>query len=111
VTAAWRHIVVEGPIGVGKTSLAHRLARHLDADLMLERPQDNPFLQRFYADMEGYAFQVQLSFLFQRAKQVAELTQTKLFARPVVADYLFSKDALFARLTLTDAEHRLYTPL
>ena len=107
----WRHIVVEGPIGVGKTSLARRLAQHLDAELMLERPEENPFLQRFYADMPGYAFQTQLFFLFQRARQARGLAQTGMFSRPVVGDYLFAKDALFARLTLSDEEHRLYTQM
>lgn len=107
----WRHIVVEGPIGVGKTSLARRLAWHLDAELMLERPEENPFLQRFYADMPGYAFQTQLFFLFQRARQARSLTQTGMFSRPVIGDYLFAKDALFARLTLSDEEHRLYTQM
>ncbi len=104
----WRHIVVEGPIGVGKTTLARRLAPLMDADLMLERPDENPFLQRFYADMPGYALQTQLFFLFQRAKQARELVQAGLFSRPVIGDYLFAKDALFARLTLSDEEHRLY---
>ncbi|MEO7152151.1 MAG: deoxynucleoside kinase [Burkholderiaceae bacterium] len=107
----WRHIVVEGAIGVGKTTLARRLAQALDADLVLERPDENPFLQRFYADMPGYAFQTQLYFLFQRARQVQALTQAGLFARPAVADYLFAKDALFARLTLSDEEHRLYVQM
>ena len=105
---SWRHIAVEGPIGVGKTTLARRLAQHLDADLVLERPEENPFLQRFYADMPGYAFQTQLFFLFQRARQARALAQTGLFSRPVVSDYLFAKDALFAKLTLSDEEHRLY---
>ena len=105
---SWRHIAVEGPIGVGKTTLARRLAQHLDADLVLERPEENPFLQRFYADMPGYAFQTQLFFLFQRARQAGALAQTGLFSRPVVSDYLFAKDALFAKLTLSDDEHRLY---
>ena len=105
---SWRHIAVEGPIGVGKTTLARRIAQHLDADLVLERPDENPFLQRFYADMPGYAFQTQLFFLFQRARQAGALAQTGLFSRPVVSDYLFAKDALFAKLTLSDDEHRLY---
>ena len=83
---SWRHIAVEGPIGVGKTTLARRLAEQLDADLVLERPDENPFLPRFYADMPGYAFQTQLFFLFQRARQAGALAQTGLFSRPVVRD-------------------------
>lgn len=108
---AWPHIVVEGPIGVGKTSLARRLAHHLEADLVLERPEDNPFLERFYADMSGYALQTQLFFLFQRAKQVRSVAQAGIFSRAVVADYLFAKDAVFARLTLSDEEYRLYSQM
>lgn len=104
----FRHIAVEGPIGVGKTTLARRLAGRLGAELLLERPQDNPFLERFYADMPGYALQVQLAFLFQRVKQVQSLAQPGMFAQAVVSDFVFAKDALFARLTLSDDEHRLY---
>ena len=104
----FRHIVVEGPIGVGKSSLATRLARHLGADLLLEQPAENPFLERFYADMEGYAFQTQLFFLFQRLRQMQALAQPSVFAHAVVSDFLFAKDAIFARLNLSDDEHRLY---
>jgi len=104
----FRHIVVEGPIGVGKSSLAARLARHLGAELLLEQPAENPFLQRFYADMPGYAFQTQLFFLFQRLKQMQALAQPSVFAQSVVSDFVFAKDAIFARLNLSDDEHRLY---
>ncbi len=104
----FRHIVVEGPIGVGKSSLAARLARHLGADLLLEQPAENPFLQRFYADMPGYAFQTQLFFLFQRLRQMQTLSQPSVFGGAVVSDFLFAKDAIFARLNLSDDEHRLY---
>jgi len=104
----FRHIAIEGPIGVGKTTLARRLAERLGAELLLERPQDNPFLDRFYADMPGYALQVQLAFLFQRVKQVQTLAQPGMFAQAVVSDFVFAKDALFARLNLSDDEHRLY---
>jgi deoxyguanosine kinase len=104
----FRHIVVEGPIGVGKTSLARRLARHLGAELVLEKPEDNPFLERFYADGSRYALQTQLYFLFQRVEQMQELSQPGMFSRGVVSDFLFAKDALFAALTLSAEEYRLY---
>lgn len=107
----YRHIAVEGPIGAGKTSLAVRLAEHLGAELMLERPADNPFLDRFYADMAGYAFQTQLFFLFQRQKQVQAIAQPSMFGEVVVSDFMLAKDALFARLTLSDEEHRLYAQM
>jgi deoxyguanosine kinase len=107
----FRHIAIEGPIGVGKSTLARRLAAHLGAETLLEAPQDNPFLERFYADMPGYAFQAQIAFLFQRAKQVQTLSQPGMFSPQVVTDFMFAKDALFARLTLSDEEHRLYTQL
>ena len=104
----FRHIAIEGPIGVGKSSLATRLARHLGAELLLEQPGENPFLERFYADMPGYAFQTQLFFLFQRLRQMQALAQPSMFASTVVSDFLFAKDAIFARLNLSDDEHRLY---
>ena len=104
----FRHIAIEGPIGVGKSSLARRLASHLGAELLLEQPLDNPFLERFYGDMPGYALQVQLAFLFQRVKQVRQLAQPGMFAAGIVSDYVFAKDALFARLNLSDDEYRLY---
>jgi deoxyguanosine kinase len=107
----FRHIVVEGPIGVGKTSLARKLADHLGAELMLEAPQENPFLDRFYEDMHGYAFQTQIFFLFQRLKQMQSVAQHGMFSHAIVGDYLFSKDALFARLNLSDDEFRLYTQM
>ncbi len=105
------HIVVEGPIGVGKSSLATRLAAHLGAELLLELPAENPFLERFYADMPGYAFQTQLFFLFQRQKQLQAIAQPSMFAPAVVSDFMFAKDALFARLNLSDDEHRLYAQM
>jgi deoxyguanosine kinase len=107
----FRHIVIEGPIGVGKSSLARKLAAHLGADLLLEQPQDNPFLDRFYDDMPGYAFQTQLFFLFQRLKQMQSAAQPGMFATAVVSDFLFAKDALFARLNLSDDEFRLYSQM
>ena len=107
----FRHIVIEGPIGVGKSSLARKLAEHLKAELLLELPEENPFLGRFYDDMPGYAFQTQLFFLFQRARQMQAVAQPGMFEHAIVSDFLFAKDALFARLTLSDDEHRLYTQM
>jgi len=107
LTAA-RHIVVEGPIGAGKTSLARRLGAHIDAQLLLEQPELNPFLSRFYQDQQRFALQTQLFFLFQRLDQLRELSQPDFFARPVVADYLLEKDPLFALLTLSEDEYGLY---
>jgi len=107
LTAA-RHIVVEGPIGVGKTSLARRLAGYIEAQLLLEQPELNPFLSRFYQDQQRYALQTQLFFLFQRIDQLRDLAQPDFFTRAVVADYLLEKDPLFAQLTLNDDEYALY---
>ena len=107
-----RYIAVEGPIGVGKTTLTRRLAADLQANLLLEAPDDNPFLKGFYDDPERHAFQVQLCFLLQRAGQVDGLRQSDLFARPVtVADFFFDKDPLFAEMTLAASDHRLYREL
>jgi deoxyadenosine/deoxycytidine kinase len=103
-----RFVVVEGPIGVGKTSLARRLAASFGSDLVLEQGEDNPFLERFYRNPRAAAFQTQLYFLFQRARQMQELRQQDLFQRVWVADYLLDKDRLFARLTLDDEEFGLY---
>lgn len=107
----FRHIVIEGPIGVGKSSLARRLAQHLSAELLLERPEENPFLERFYADGSRYALQTQLFFLFQRREQMQALSQPGMFTQGVVSDFLFAKDALFAALTLSPEEYRLYTQI
>jgi len=105
--AKLRRVVVEGPIGVGKTTLARRLAEHLNADLLLEAPEANPFLERFYRDAGRYALPTQLSFLFQRLRQLADIN-VDLLQRPVVSDFLLDKDPLFARLTLDDDEFVLY---
>jgi deoxyadenosine/deoxycytidine kinase len=103
-----RHIAVEGPIGVGKTSLARRLAERLGAETLLEQPGENPFLARFYQDMARYALPTQLFFLFQRARQLEPLAQPDMFGRATVADFLLDKDPLFARLTLSGEELALY---
>lgn len=103
-----RLIVVEGPIGVGKTSLAQRLAREFGSEPILEQADENPFLERFYRNPGAGALPTQLFFLFQRARQLEELRQDDLFAKVRVADYLLDKDRLFARLTLDDEEFSLY---
>lgn len=104
----YRYIVVEGPIGVGKTSLAKRLAEYSEAQTLLEKPQENPFLSRFYDDTARYALPTQLFFLFQRINEVRDLAQMDMFRSRTISDYLFEKDALFARLTLSDDEYKLY---
>jgi deoxyguanosine kinase len=101
-------IVLEGPIGVGKTSLARRLCASLDAEPVLEQAAANPFLERFYRNPRDGALPAQLYFLFQRAQQLAALNQQDMFAPLRVADYLLEKDRLFARVTLDDAEFGLY---
>jgi deoxyadenosine/deoxycytidine kinase len=103
-----RYVVVEGPIGAGKTSLAKRLAARLSADLVLEQPAENPFIARFYQDMARYALPAQLFFLFQRSRMIEPLKQRDMFARPAVADFLLDKDLLFARVTLSGEEFALY---
>jgi deoxyguanosine kinase len=103
-----RFVALEGPIGVGKTMLATRLAATLAGELVLERADENPFLERFYRNPRAGALPAQLYFLFQRAQQLAALKQHDLFAPLRVADYLIDKDRLFAKLTLDDEEYRLY---
>ncbi|HEY1772839.1 MAG TPA: deoxynucleoside kinase [Gammaproteobacteria bacterium] len=103
-----RYLVVEGPIGVGKTSLAVKLAETLGGELMLERAEENPFLERFYRDPKNAALPTQLSFLFQRARQLQQLRQGDIFQPTRIADFLLDKDPLFARLNLDDEELKLY---
>ncbi len=111
VATRFRHIVVEGPIGVGKTSLARRLGASTGAHLLLEQPEANPFLERFYREPAHHALATQMFFLFQRIQQLAELRQLDLFRTHVVADFLLDKDPLFARLTLAEDELKLYEQL
>lgn len=104
----YRFVVVEGPIGVGKTTLAKRLADLYQAELLLEQAEDNPFLERFYKNPRQGAFPAQLFFLFQRSQQLNELKQNALFSNTRVADFLLDKDRLFARMNLDAEEYQLY---
>ncbi len=102
------YIVVEGPIGVGKTSLARRLAESFESDLLLEGADENPFIERFYEDPRAGALPTQLFFLFQRARQMAAMRQADMFQPVRVSDFLIEKDRLFAELTLDPEELKLY---
>jgi deoxyadenosine/deoxycytidine kinase len=102
------YVAVEGPIGVGKTTLVNKLARRMGARLVLEVVEENPFLAHFYEDRERYAFQTQLFFLMSRYKQQAALHEIDLFAPNTLADYHLLKDRIFAQLTLTNDELALY---
>ena len=105
---ASRYIAIEGPIGVGKTALARRLAGSLSADLVLEEVEENPFLERFYRDGRSAALPAQMFFLFARARQIEELRQPDLFSDVRISDYLFTRDRLFAELNLDPEELKLY---
>lgn len=107
----FRHIVVEGPIGVGKTSLARKLAALTEAELILENVDDNPFLGRFYEDRRRYALPAQLFFLVSRVEQARRLSQGELFTPATISDFMLEKDLLFARMTLDEAEFKLYRQL
>ena len=111
VAHAHRYIVIEGPIGAGKTSLARRLCVSLGAQPVLEQAGENPFLAPFYRNRRANALPAQLYFLLQRAQQLTALNQADLFAPVRVADYLLEKDRLFARLTLDDEDYALYGQL
>lgn len=103
-----RYIAVEGPIGVGKTSLTKRLADTFNYDVLLEKAEENPFLERFYQDPARHALSTQLFFLFQRSQQIQELRQDDLFQPVRVADFLIEKDRLFAQQNLDSDEYELY---
>jgi deoxyguanosine kinase len=109
IPARFRFIAIEGPIGVGKTTLCKALAHQLNASTLLEKPTDNPFLARFYADRERYALPTQMTFLFERVDQFRAAAQGQLFEQRLVSDFFFEKDALFAKLTLSDEEYALYS--
>jgi deoxyguanosine kinase len=104
----YRHIVIEGPIGVGKTSLAKLIAERFSAELLLEKPEENPFLEKFYQDPSRHALPTQLFFLFQRIGQLRDLAQRDFFENMVVSDFLLEKDRMFASLTLDEEELKLY---
>jgi len=102
------HIAIEGAIGVGKTTLAQKLAARLGSDLLLEDVSDNPFVELFYQDRQRHALAVQLSFLFSRIRQWQGIHQQQLFSYGLISDYIFAKDRLFATITLSDEELALY---
>ncbi len=105
---SFRYIVIEGPIGVGKTSLAMRLSPEFKARCILESPEENPFLHKFYRDRKKYAFQTQIFFLLNRYQQQREMRQIDLFNQVTITDYLFAKDRIFAYLNLDENELALY---
>ena len=108
MNSPFRYVVVEGPIGVGKTSLAQKLADDLGGALMLEKPAENPFLEHFYRNPSQYALSAQLHFLLQRAQQVQAFRQDDLFRGTYIADFMVDKDRLFAEITLNRDELALY---
>ena len=103
-----QHIVIEGPIGVGKTSLAHLLSKEMNAREILEQVEDNPFIYSFYKDPERFAFQTQIFFLLSRYRQIEELQQPDLFRKITLTDYFLPKDRIFATLNLSPSELLLY---
>jgi len=105
------YIAIEGPIGVGKTSLAKKLAEHFSAEAMMETVDENPFLPGFYEEMEKYSFSTQIFFLLSRYRQLKEAAQVDIFQRSVVSDYILEKDFIFAGLTLNSEEFKLYNEI
>ncbi|MCS7053767.1 MAG: deoxynucleoside kinase [Ignavibacterium sp.] len=103
-----KYIAIEGVIGAGKTALAKKLSSHLDAKLILEQFENNPFLEKFYENRRRYAFQTQMFFLINRFKQQEEIKQEDLFTKYIISDYLFEKDRIFAYLNLQGDEFKLY---
>jgi len=106
-----RYLVIEGPIGVGKSSLARLLSDRLQARLVLEKVEENPFLAKFYENPKRFAFQTQVFFLLSRYRQQIELGQMDLFSRMTICDYFLPKDQIFASMTLSDEERALYDQL
>jgi deoxyguanosine kinase len=106
-----KYVAIEGNIGAGKTTLARLLSEAVEASLFLEEVDDNPFIEKFYEDREGYAFQAQIFFLLNRYRQQMEITQQDLFTNLLVADYLFAKDRIYAHAILSDEELVLYNRL
>jgi deoxyguanosine kinase len=107
----YKYIVVEGPIGVGKTTFAHKLSESMKAQTLFELPRENPFLEKFYRAPGRYALPTQMFFLFQRMNQLRDVAQADLFDARIVSDFLLDKDPIFARLTLGDDELNLYQQL
>ncbi|TNF89565.1 MAG: deoxynucleoside kinase [Gammaproteobacteria bacterium] len=105
---SFHYLVIEGPIGVGKTSLANKLAQEFGSELLLEKAEENPFLANFYQNPRQYALSAQLHFLLQRAQQVQDFRQSDLFHRSYIADFMVDKDRLFAQMTLNPDELELY---
>ena len=102
------YIAIEGPIGIGKTTLAKRLAQSFNYETLLEEAEENPFLERFYLDRRANALPTQLYFLFQRMRKLQDLRQGDIFQQVRISDFLIDKDPLFAQVTLDDDEYRLY---